>query len=651
MSNDSRKHTVTITLQSLSASIGAIVGLIALLVILAPKTPHHLGSNKELVVLCLGAVSVFCLLLLIVRFAKPERPPMPSVIDAFKSTPSAILSAVTLVGVAVSLLLIIWNHPSERQIARQILNNRGMHLTRNDYMTALEIGDEDAIVLFHEAGFSPRTAFIWLGGPAATHPDRLSAHVLLTANDGDQLRSVVRSFAQSATRPTGSLSGVELDLTDTRIVVQIDDSRRRSEILADSAALSRELDNLLTTDGISLLGYAVLWEQRKAVNTLLELGADLRIATAPLLRVGELPSGSELLAVDPFLYVLNDGDGNLVVLNENNRSDRYVQMLRDQGYYPSLFADPKGVLEQGSRGSVCSSPVALVGPSAKYRRFVGFRRTADGYSIAELVVKACVASNDTGQIDASVRFLGIGEDGGPVSDGQMDAVLRVAKWRGERAGTSAATEHYAWMTGASVDRRSADEPWLHYTGSFAKDAGSVEVVREDETIEIVRTDKHELSGDRIAEIVGAIADPDLKTLSCDDTRVVEFYEEQPLHLMCDKSGKVAISRTDSILPYFVAIAKGDGGYRYVIIADGKGHIRTAPGEHWLVVIGLTRGETAKVEASFVEVTPEVRPEDDPSYVARWPGEEVSLMGRFEETLSQYVFLSADMALYGRVEST
>ena len=179
--------------------------------------------------------------------------------------------------------------------------------------------------------------------------------------------------------------------------MQIDDRRRRSEIVAESAAISQELDRLLTMDGISLLGYAVLWEQREAVNTLLDLGADLRVATAPLLRIGELPPGSELLAVDPFLYVLNE-DSDLVVLNEDNRTDRYVEMLRNQGYHPSLFADPQGVLKPGEGTTrVCSAPVALVGPSAKYRRFLGFRRTADRYSIADLMVKACVASDDTGQ--------------------------------------------------------------------------------------------------------------------------------------------------------------------------------------------------------------------------------------------------------------
>ena len=69
------------------------------------------------------------------------------------------------------------------------------------------------------------------------------------------------------------------------------------------------------------------------------------------------------------------------------------------------------------------------------------------------------------------------------------------------------------------------------------------------------------------------------------------------------------------------------------------------------VIGLTRGATAKVEVSFVEVTPEVTPEDDPSFVASWPGEAPPLTGKFDEAAAQYVFLSVDMPLYGRVHLT
>ena len=455
MSDNNRQHEVTITLQSLSAFIGAMVGLIALLVVLAPKTPYHIGTTKPLVVTVIGIVTLYFSLIFIFRIVRRGCFMLPTM-KAFKSTPTPIIFSIALIGVAIFTLLIIWNPPSERQIARQILNNRGMHLTRGDYMTALEIGDQDAIVLFHEAGFSPGTAFTWLGAPAETYPDRLSAYVLLTINEDESV--------------PGDLSSLlNLELIDTPIVAKVENNERRSRVISENGAVSDDLYTLLTTKGISLLGYAVLWEQREAVKTLLDLGADLRVATVPLLHIGELPPGSELLAVDPFLYVLNDDDqeDQLVVLNENNKSDRFVEMLLRQGYHPSLFSDPNRLLVPNTERNNCLAALASVGLTSKFQRLVGYRRTGDGYSVTDLPVKECVVSNGTGQIDGSVRFVGMDED----SVNELEAVLRVAVWRGEPGETPSDAEYYAWMTGSSVDSRSASGPWLHYTGSFVSDVG------------------------------------------------------------------------------------------------------------------------------------------------------------------------------------
>ena len=63
-----------------------------------------------------------------------------------------LASAVLLVG------SLSWPAPDRRQIAQQMLNDRGMFLTRQYFKTALEVGNTHGVDLFLEAGFPPSLA-------------------------------------------------------------------------------------------------------------------------------------------------------------------------------------------------------------------------------------------------------------------------------------------------------------------------------------------------------------------------------------------------------------------------------------------------------------------------------------------------------------
>ena len=77
-----------------------------------------------------------------------------------------LASAVLLVG------SLSWPAPDRRQIAQQMLNDRGMFLTRQYFKTALEVGNANGVDLFLKAGFSPSLAVNLFGERAETVPGR-----------------------------------------------------------------------------------------------------------------------------------------------------------------------------------------------------------------------------------------------------------------------------------------------------------------------------------------------------------------------------------------------------------------------------------------------------------------------------------------------
>ena len=77
-----------------------------------------------------------------------------------------LVSAVLLVG------SLSWPAPDRRQIAQQMLNDRGMFLTRQYFKTALEVGNTHGVDLFLKAGFPPSLAVNLFGQPAETVPSR-----------------------------------------------------------------------------------------------------------------------------------------------------------------------------------------------------------------------------------------------------------------------------------------------------------------------------------------------------------------------------------------------------------------------------------------------------------------------------------------------
>ena len=104
-----------------------------------------------------------------------------------------IVSAVLLAG---SLL---WPAPDERQIAQQMLNDRGMFLTRQYFKTALEVGNTHGVDLFLKAGFSPALAVNLFGESAETMPDRRVIDTFFALDDNAR-HTILKHLAGSVDR-------------------------------------------------------------------------------------------------------------------------------------------------------------------------------------------------------------------------------------------------------------------------------------------------------------------------------------------------------------------------------------------------------------------------------------------------------------------
>ena len=604
------ERKLQLTIHNLSASVGAIAGVIALFVIVEPHTPHYLGYLRIPSIILLSLILLTCIFTLIHRH-------FASIDSAFRKllapTKSSIMIWIMLLSSAVGCLIYIWQPPSKPQIARQILNTRGMLLSREHYLTSLEIGDWTAIQLFHDAGFDSESAFAWLGGSAVTHPDRLSVQVLLERTTPSALRNTIRAFANSEPQP---FSGAEeLDLIDRPIRVPLESSH---EIFASILPREpRHLQDMLANDGLPLLGYAILWEQRDSVNTLLNLGAKLRPATMPLLRLGVLPADFELLAVDPFLYVLNFEStvDSLDTLTDYNRAAPLVAMLRNQGYSPSRFADP----EKEPSGFCTDHGLSEIGPSAKYSRFIGYRVTAGEYQLVDFEITSCISTSHTSQADGTLHYTD--------TSSRMDgAVLRTVGPvdSGDESG------YYAWLT-TSVSQPTKTGPWTHYAGAYSPTvklftATRADVLSQSEAhIVIIAPDRPDVTTETITSYLYQAENARGDPIVCTD-----LGQEEPIHrwqlrpLHCDVRAKVSLSvKSDGHVPYFVAMNHGSNPL-YVIITEETSSILLSPGDHTIVVAPLTPVDAIEVSIDFAPLRPVFTPDINTTYVADWPSDEITI---------------------------
>ena len=422
-----------ITLQGFTAIVGALAGVLALLVLLAPWTPYHLGENKERLLLLFGAIVEASSVVLVCRICSPiSRPSGNNDHHTSQRIPNSVLATTAMMSVAMFLLLWIWEPPTRQQMARQILNFRGVSVTRDNYKMSLEIGDWGAVDLFHDVGFDTSSAFTWLGDPAETDSRIPSVFMLLHQKDEHKemkLRRTLTALADPLSQQ--ALPWNSRDAANRRVLlidqpIPLKDAGFETRFTNVPGVSPPALQRLLTSDGLSLLGYSVLWNNREAVQELLYLNASLAAATVPLARAGGLPQHSHLLAVDPFLYVLNidANDGDLAGLNGSNEQHSLVSELRNQGYHPSWFSAPDDVHSER-----CSSgPWSNVDPSLKYQRFLGYRQVAGEYALAEFALESCRFSNHTTQSDGQMNyaFLRVGDENS-ISNGAARAVVRIVE--------------------------------------------------------------------------------------------------------------------------------------------------------------------------------------------------------------------------------
>ena len=341
-------------MQGLAKFLGAVGGLLTTFVLVQPWTIYYLGVLKTPLLGIVLTSTVFFALVVVER-RSGHRPPWVGVFDPTNTRTICLLVAAS---VAASALLFTWSQPTRQQIAQQILNDRGMFLRRLYYKTALEVGNTNGVALFQDAGFSRPLAFELLGEQAETVPDQRSVDVLLSLS-GVELADLLPVVA--VPQP----SGPGYELVDNLIRYRRSDAGANIPDRVPPGATPAELDDALEahlfSTGLPLLGHAVLNEKTDAVDLLLALGADARLATLTLASIGELPSALDLLAVDPFLFVAQRA-GNGVP------PDRAVTLLSDlqaAGLAPSGFAvDALTALRYGRtpRASTCDAGQMPVAP-------------------------------------------------------------------------------------------------------------------------------------------------------------------------------------------------------------------------------------------------------------------------------------------------
>ena len=195
-------------------------------------------------------------------------------------------------------MVLFWPQPTERDLAQQVLNDRGMSLDPRYYKIALEVGSFRTANLFHRAGFSPSLALALLGQRAATDPTQRTVNVLLDHASSPLTLEQFLRLLDVSDEPDPSL-------LDTPIPYADDGSSVPPQFLDQHDPRSATpLDRLLMAPGLPLLGHAILQGQTDAVDSLLQLRANPTLGTLPLLLAGHRFSEDlHKLALDPFYYV------------------------------------------------------------------------------------------------------------------------------------------------------------------------------------------------------------------------------------------------------------------------------------------------------------------------------------------------------------
>ncbi len=617
-STEEPKFRIGITIQNLSASVGAIAGVIALFLVIAPRTALSLGAWKTPGIVVLAIAVAASTIALLHRILASQDSMLRKRLEP---TRTSIIVWIIVVGTAVLYLLAIWTPPTPQQIARQILNNRGMFLTRAHYMTSIEIGDWGSVDLFHEAGFDHSTAFHWLGHPAQTHPEMLSLDMLMSHDDVDRLTNTIAAIAGHDNNDTDSTRR-PTTLIDDPILATYSFNEDGRQSWSESA--SEELIHMVSAKGLPLLGYAILGSNRSAVDALLGLGADWTAATIPLLELGELIKYSPLLMIDPFLFLLNSHrqgeDAGLYLLDQTDVKHPLVDTLRDQGYYPTQFAfsytyadHPKDCVDD------------------RMRRFVGFRRLESGdYELGDFVSSWCVTANQIVQADGEMNFIPAGNEDPDARGSRVRGVLRIAISRDDE---EMLPQRFAWLSGSTEESPSIEGPWLHYAGSYLPDSRLLLLRDGTDQIRLTST-SGSVTANSIDRALRLAKENELGSLSCRSGKSLRLIHEEHMRLTCDAIGEVTIARRDGHGAYLVALeqARGAGSQAvsYLLLVDDPGSIRLESGSHAISAVDLSAGGAITVEIGYRVAEPRLTVFEDSESVTDWPTDDVDWVADLRE---------------------
>ena len=477
-----------------------------------------------------------------------------------------------------------------------------MFLRRLFYKTALEVANTNGVALFHDAGFSPTLAFELLGEQAETVPAQRTVDVLLSL-DAAELETLVPVIAVARASEPG------YRLIDNVVRYRSSDAgvgiAGRTAPGSAPAEPNVVLDQLLSSNGLPLLGHAVLREKSEAVNVLLGLGADARAASLPLARIGALPSRFDLLAVDPFLFVAQEGGVDPA------RKVTLLEQMQTAGLAPSTFAD-SDLAELGyatrTRPTSCSRAVE----SGGIGHFLGYRFSInEGYSLGEFKTEGLLGCTDSSRnVEGLLSF-----DGGQA----VRALLTTPTDNGRTAGTT--------LAGLSFD--DDGDGWVHFIGEVAAAGGGFSAKWRDTRVVF-------------ADATSSLEEVDetLASAAADDTLVhCQFLtplalSEQPARVECHDWSEV--NWDIQAEPRLLVATQVSTQERWFELTTEHRSLVLPPGEYFVSSVSLSDRVDSGVQARYVFPRPRISDGRRDSFVPSWPEEPFAIRGRISGEEEQFV---------------
>ena len=604
-------HQVQITMQGLAKSLGTVGGLLTTFVLVQPWTLYYLGLLKTPLLLLALLTTVFFALVALER-RHGRKPPW---VAPFDPTHTRTISLLVAASIVASALLITWSQPTRQQIAQQILNDRGMFLRRLYYKTALEVANTNGVALFHDAGFSPPLAFELLGEQAETVPDQQSVDVLLSLSEAE-----LADLLPVVAVPRGSEPGYEL--VDNLIRYRTSDAGATMPGRITPSAAPPQLDNpleeLLFATGLPLLGHAALNKNTEAIDLLLALGADARLATLRLASVGELPTALNLLAVDPFLFVADR------VLRNRMSSDEAITLLTAMhaaGLAPSTHAmEAIATLghEPRSRKRKCDADQTSASPG----RFLGYRQDTDGENwLGEFVPTHLIGCGRyVRHFDGELHF-----DNGYTAP----ALLTTATATGRAAGLRLAALTIA-------DDSEERTEWAHFVGDITPSGAGFTTYRRGVELSFAASNR---SLDAVRTALSPT--PDAREVDCAVPEIV--LGEQPILLRCPRLGD--IEWDIGAEPMLLALTDVETGERRLMLSTASERFSLRSGTYRATALPLSTAAT-ELDVAYVVRQPQVSPVAGSAVTADWPTEAFRIRDSISSGAEQFVRLQ--LAEYSQV---